>query len=78
MHFLSFFWLALAVSGAVGFSTGPIYIPGTYSNAGYLRRRGLLREGHGADLAPVNGQPVIEDGKPTGARPGPIVRHAFQ
>jgi len=29
----------------------------------------------GFDLVLVNGTPVVEDGKPTGARPGQVLRH---
>ena len=32
----------------------------------------------GFDLVLVNGTPVVEDGKPTGARPGKILRHRAQ
>jgi N-acyl-D-amino-acid deacylase len=32
----------------------------------------------GFDLVLVNGQPVVEEGKLTGARPGKIVRHISQ
>jgi N-acyl-D-aspartate/D-glutamate deacylase len=29
----------------------------------------------GFDLVLVNGVPVVEDGRPTGARPGSVLRH---
>jgi N-acyl-D-aspartate/D-glutamate deacylase len=32
----------------------------------------------GFDLVLVNGEPVVEDGKLTGARPGQILRHALK